>query len=407
MRASVANNENLMLSKQLLHQRHKSAGNLRGQAPTVASMGQIQEATKRTVFADKSNTARTNIPYNESKMSSAKFPNAKFQVYKAKDTSGSGYAPQKDAFKRPAQRPPSSKGGSLLPSVTSSDYDISLITCDVEPQAPQASVKLASSNKASTFVYNDNHNIRPWTSGSDIIDANQVGSAQEKQSFASFSRKPRHHQSQPALKSAQQKQQKIDSLLDAEIKNLANWEPLTAEKGTSEDEIAESLYLDAVEELSPEQFPNLQPGSSESALSVREPEQPYHPSDQDLDYQELCVVSAADLLDHSEHEDEDFYDPEQGYTTVHSYLSGVDTRLPDVADLTEVEPEPSMTVTVMDVPRFSEQALDEIEAAREHVEKHRLPEEVEDELWDISMVAEYGDEIFEYMREMEVSFHGY
>lgn len=390
----AANNENFVLpSKQSVHQRHKSTGNLRGQVHPAPSTAPLQVVARRAVFADKSNTTRANIPYNDSKMSTAKF-----QVSKAKENSGNSCLPQKDAFKRPAQRP-SSKGASLLPSSTNGDYIMPLAS--VESQAPPASTKPTLTNRAAAFVYNDKS--RPATS-----DSGFVNTTQENHSNASFTRKPRHHQSQPALKSTQQKQQKAISILDTEIKNLVNWEPLTAEKSASEDEVTESPYLDAVEELSPEQFPVLPSSRHEATLPVHLADQEfqYNPSAQDLDYRELCAVSAADLLDHSDHEDEDFYDPDQGYTTAHSYRSGGDTRLPDVGELTEAEPEPSMTVTVMDVPKFSEQALDEIEAAREHVEKHRSAEEVEDELWDISMVAEYGDEIFEYMKEMEVSTYG-
>lgn len=47
----------------------------------------------------------------------------------------------------------------------------------------------------------------------------------------------------------------------------------------------------------------------------------------------------------------------------------------------------------------------EIAAATELVESSRTQEEIEDEAWDTSMVAEYGDEIFAYMRELEVSPH--
>ena len=43
----------------------------------------------------------------------------------------------------------------------------------------------------------------------------------------------------------------------------------------------------------------------------------------------------------------------------------------------------------------------ELEAAKIFVEANRSDEDVEDEQWDTSMVAEYGDEIFEYMHSLE------
>jgi hypothetical protein len=41
-------------------------------------------------------------------------------------------------------------------------------------------------------------------------------------------------------------------------------------------------------------------------------------------------------------------------------------------------------------------------AAKEIVEATRTAEEIEDECYDTSMVAEYGDEIFDYMKQLEV-----
>ena len=53
------------------------------------------------------------------------------------------------------------------------------------------------------------------------------------------------------------------------------------------------------------------------------------------------------------------------------------------------------------VPIFNQKVLKEVSAARRLVEATRTPEDIEDESFDTSMVAEYGEEIFDYMREME------
>ncbi|KAI2480839.1 G2/mitotic-specific cyclin 3 [Pyrenophora tritici-repentis] len=52
-------------------------------------------------------------------------------------------------------------------------------------------------------------------------------------------------------------------------------------------------------------------------------------------------------------------------------------------------------------PRVTAKTLRELEAARIFVEANRSAEDIEDEQWDTSMVAEYGDEIFEYMHALE------
>ncbi|KAK9769208.1 putative Cyclin-like protein [Seiridium cardinale] len=388
----AASDENLPPVKQSIHQRHKSTGNLRAQAlPAMSTnIGGLQVAAKRSVFADKSNTVRTDSSHNDTKM-----PLAKAQVLKVKENSIAPLGAQKDAFKRPAQRP-SSKGSSLLPSTTNNTFIQPLSVG--ESKAP-SQVVLKPTKRATTIVYNDN-NSRPATAESGSMITQHVEAVD-----APLSRKPRHHQSQPALQSTQQKQQQAVSLLDAEIKNLVNWEPLTAEKTRPEDDTTQTPYLDAVEELSPEQILVPKPNTTDSSLKTRESKLELHPesSAREADDQEQRVISATDLVEASDHEDEDFYEVDQGYTTAHSYRSGGDLHHPDIGDLPEGEAEPSVTVTAMDAPTFSRQVLDEIKAAREHVEKNRSPEDFEDELWDISMVAEYGDEIFQYMKEMEAT----
>ena len=58
--------------------------------------------------------------------------------------------------------------------------------------------------------------------------------------------------------------------------------------------------------------------------------------------------------------------------------------------------------TTIIFPQVNQRVRKELKAATEFVEATRNPEEVEDELYDTSMVAEYGEEIFEYMKELEI-----
>jgi hypothetical protein len=87
-------------------------------------------------------------------------------------------------------------------------------------------------------------------------------------------------------------------------------------------------------------------------------------------------------------DEEEIYD-EQGYTTAHSYRSRGDNT--------------TGGATTVLYPKVTNKIKNEIAAAKAFVESSRTIEEIEDELWDTSMVAEYGDEIFAYMRELEVS----
>ncbi|KAK4631471.1 G2/mitotic-specific cyclin-4 [Fulvia fulva] len=81
--------------------------------------------------------------------------------------------------------------------------------------------------------------------------------------------------------------------------------------------------------------------------------------------------------------EEDFDDQDQDYMTAQSF---------DMRDATE---------TTIFNPAQTKKNKQEIAEAREWVEANRTPDDIEDEQWDTSMVAEYGEEIFDYMREME------
>ncbi len=88
-----------------------------------------------------------------------------------------------------------------------------------------------------------------------------------------------------------------------------------------------------------------------------------------------------------EEEDEENY-LEDGYITAQSYRSRGDNT--------------TGGVTTLVVPKMNQKIKRELAAATQLVEASRTVEEIEDESWDTTMVAEYGDEIFQYMRELEV-----
>jgi len=89
-----------------------------------------------------------------------------------------------------------------------------------------------------------------------------------------------------------------------------------------------------------------------------------------------------------EDEDEEYYDAE-GYTTARSFRSRGDNTTGGLTMLLE--------------PRVTARSIKELEQAKIVVDLSRTEEDIEDEAWDTSMVAEYGDEIFQYMHELEVS----
>lgn len=59
-------------------------------------------------------------------------------------------------------------------------------------------------------------------------------------------------------------------------------------------------------------------------------------------------------------------------------------------------------ITMVMAPTVTNRVRQELADAKDLVTASRTAEEIEDEQWDTSMVAEYGDEIFAYMHELEV-----
>jgi hypothetical protein len=86
-------------------------------------------------------------------------------------------------------------------------------------------------------------------------------------------------------------------------------------------------------------------------------------------------------------EEEDNYD-EEGYVTARSYRSRGEST--------------TGGATTVLFPHANQKVKKELAAAKEIVEATRTAEEIEDECYDTSMVAEYGDEIFDYMKQLEV-----
>lgn len=100
------------------------------------------------------------------------------------------------------------------------------------------------------------------------------------------------------------------------------------------------------------------------------------------------VPQRAEPEEYWEEEEDENYE-EEDYVTARSFRSRGDNT--------------TGGVTTVLFPQVNQKVKREIEAAKQLVEAERTPEEIEDECFDTSMVAEYGDEIFDYLRELEVS----
>jgi hypothetical protein len=200
---------------------------------------------------------------------------------------------------------------------------------------------------------------------------------------------PRHYKSQPLLRVEQQSLRHQQTKFIAQPDNLVEVD----DEGDIDDNVTEAAYEDAVEELS-----ELAEGAVREALAEMEQagysglyhddgEQPAQPK---ADLTEGPVASEPEEYWDEEEDQEqelELYD-EQEYTTAHSFRSHGDNT--------------TSGPTILMAPPVTTAVQEELDMAKEHVLLHQTEEEVEEEAWDVSMVAEYGDEIFAYMRELEV-----
>ncbi|KAL4878866.1 cyclin-like protein [Aspergillus karnatakaensis] len=103
---------------------------------------------------------------------------------------------------------------------------------------------------------------------------------------------------------------------------------------------------------------------------------------------------SQDYLSHQS-EPEEYWDDEEeendeddGYITARSYRSRSENT--------------TGGATTLLFPRYNQQTKRELALAKQVVEATRTEEDIEDDYCDTSMVAEYSEEIFEYMREQEI-----
>lgn len=202
---------------------------------------------------------------------------------------------------------------------------------------------------------------------------------------------PRHHKSQPQLKQQQptlrrtQSRQLERAHTYAEEQRFSgkNLEPITvsppqhSDQTEAYDALDVSYYESLIEEVIHEE--------PQVDLHVRLPEICEEPAAVPANFGDGPAPGLSEPEEYWEGDDEDYDD--QGYTTAHSFRS---------RDMTG-------GLTAVLQPKATDRVQRELEEARLEVEATRVPEEVEEEYWDVSMVAEYSDEIFHYLREMEVS----
>lgn len=200
--------------------------------------------------------------------------------------------------------------------------------------------------------------------------------------------------------------------IDIDLRNSLDVGNIAETKNTNgAPDAADAPFVDAVEDFRDMVLPplpdeadddigRLQKDIEAAAIMTEEPPKPVEsavtylpPVEQPVanyllsDMPQATVASALSEVEEPWDDDADFYD-DQAYTTAHSFRSFGDT---------------TMALTTVVMPKITAKIQNELEIARAIVEASTSPEELEDESWDISMVAEYAEDIYGYMKELEVS----
>ncbi|KAI4672784.1 uncharacterized protein J4E92_001288 [Alternaria infectoria] len=306
---------------------------------TLMQVGGIKAAAaKRTVFGDVSNTRQ---PITKDDM---QVNGKKKGLEVLKDNSAvtvKEITTKAGALARPAQRPLANVTAKANASIEASDVASAVTkSTTVNASQPAAEVRKVITKKSSTAVFKEPQS-EPLNDTTTLVD---VPARQPL---------PTQPSSFPNVDRASAQSQQPTTIPEEEEK---------AESKNGADDRYE--YLDALEEQA----------------RVLEQER----------NEELAKVNGLNGLDQEEYwdeeEDEEYYDAD-GYTTARSLRSRGDNT--------------TGGVTLVLAPRVTAKTQRELEAARIFVEANRSAEDVEDEQWDTSMVAEYGDEIFEYMHALE------
>lgn len=326
----------------------------------MLAVGGLKAAAKRTAFGDVSNTAKNLSARDDTAVIGKPTSMALVKPVAPQDNVA--------AFLRPAQRPLNAAG-------PKAPVNAQLVPTSIEPivKAPQqVQAHKRTLSKPSSAIYKDSAAIdQPAQS---TMQNHALVPAHTQMSIA-----PRHYKSQPFLKTIQP------------ALPLSQNKPVAVEP-VAKPILSDSIYEDAPEELRPESAKD----SSQATNIVEGKEADI--MDEVSKAAEIAVEKALKKLppapsvsepeEYWEEDEEEIYD-EQGYTTAHSYRSRGDT---------------TGGVTTVILPKFTTKVKRELAEAKELVEATRSTDDIDDEAWDTSMVAEYSDEIFAYMRELEVSF---
>ena len=354
---------------------------------------------KRAAFGDVTNLAKNNLGGRD---------DAKQNKLQAVEAAGNApplssvnkenapHGKRKPTFARPAQRAVPLSSNKQPRTSVAPDAALRLAAAseslpDVRPLQDALSAPVRQEKLDDALLASTAHGIAKEEPGSAAL-LSQLHSSVEAPAL-----QPRHHKSQPYLKQQPPQQLLLRRTQSRQLERieLAQDQPAATTGDVAampsriiEQPIAEGTYSDshysAVERHSLAEVnhsSHLMDASSKLPHIADAP----HSEHSVKDNLTQPLSEPEEYWDDEEYDDYD--DQDQAYTTAHSFRSREMT---------------SGGVTTLLAPRITTKVERELEAAKIQVQQTRLIDDMEEEMWDVSMVAEYGEEIFEYLRELEV-----
>lgn len=386
-----------------LHQRNKSSPAL----STMANAGSLKLAAKRTAFGDVSNTINVSRPSKDDSAIGGKgdfsIPDKPIHTQQDRKTTN---------FLRPAQRPLSISGlKGLLSSVATNPANQPFVKHPlVEIQQPSQPLNYAANTrkvvtKKSTAIFKDVASTQPEPSTIDL----------QKPLVATAPVAPVHREllPRPQTKQLDEYEDVQPRLIGKPCKHVAQHEPqqksaVSSTILTSSEEPAvlrsDGIYIDEQGQVQPYDYidpvelakivtvekdlPSTTEMRKQTSRTVvdRIPDVEL-PKMQPEPVRKSALAPVSEPEEYWDDEGEENYD-EEGYVTARSFKSrGENTT--------------GGATTVL-FPKVNQKAKKEIATAKDLIEGSKTAEELEDEAWDTTMVAEYGEEIFQYMKDLEV-----
>ncbi|KAI4196718.1 MAG: hypothetical protein LQ350_006364 [Teloschistes chrysophthalmus] len=360
----------------------------------MAQGGGLKAAAKRTAFADLTNNLNVGRP---SKDDSA-IPIKGYTNAVEKPVSLLPQDKKPSGLSRPAQRPLSVSGlKSLLHNVSSAipqasaKQPLTEIQETSQPAIPQANIKKLAKKK-STALFKDNMAKRPDEFKSTTEPLAPMVQPQVHHDL------PTSQSSQPGLLPEHSlAKEQLNPVVEYSSENLQSEEaaPFRSDGIYIDDngDVQHYVFREDGEDAKGdtkaplEELTNL---SQSVPVELTNELGEYLDSQNEQDQVDVSVkpkpVPVSEPEEYWEEEDANY--EEEGYITARSFKSRGDNT--------------TNGVTTVVFPHVDQKIKNELAVAKDLIETTRTLEEIDDETWDTSMVAEYGEEIFGYMRDLEI-----